>query len=146
MPECSVSEVCLTFSSPQTDPGFLTFLTPWTDPGIKPMCLTPPALAGGFFTTGDTREALICLWLVCKHAGSSVLVAVFRIFSCAVWTLPCSLWEFINSSLTRDRTLHWEPRALAIGPPGKSLDSLEEGVGVCDLARKQRRKGTPARG
>ena len=29
------------------------------DPGIKPMSLTSPALAGGFFTTSTTWEALI---------------------------------------------------------------------------------------
>ena len=63
MPECSVSEVCLTFSSPQTDPGFLTFLTPWTDPGIKPMCLTPPALAGGFFTTEPPGKPSFFLYI-----------------------------------------------------------------------------------
>ena len=27
------------------------------DPGIKPLCLTSPALAGGFFTTNATWEA-----------------------------------------------------------------------------------------
>ena len=27
------------------------------DPGIEPGSLTSPALAGGFFTTGDTWEA-----------------------------------------------------------------------------------------
>ena len=29
------------------------------DPGIKPTSLMAPALAGGFFTTSTTREALI---------------------------------------------------------------------------------------
>ena len=32
------------------------------DPGIKPMTLMSPALAGGFFTTSATWEALV-LWL-----------------------------------------------------------------------------------
>ena len=27
------------------------------DPGIQPMCLTSPALAGGFFTTGATWDS-----------------------------------------------------------------------------------------
>ena len=30
------------------------------DPGIKPMSLASPALAGGFFTTNITQEALYC--------------------------------------------------------------------------------------
>ena len=30
------------------------------DSGIKPMCLASPALAGGFFTTSTTQEALYC--------------------------------------------------------------------------------------
>ena len=29
------------------------------DPGIEPVCLTPPALAGGFFTTCATWEAIL---------------------------------------------------------------------------------------
>ena len=30
-----------------------------TDPGIKPVSLSPPVLAGGFFTTNATWEAYI---------------------------------------------------------------------------------------
>ena len=38
-----------------------------SDPGTEPTSLTSPALAGGFFTTSATREALAevrdaCLW------------------------------------------------------------------------------------
>ena len=37
----------------------LPFLSPGDlpDPGIEPVSLMPPALAGGFFTTGTTWEA-----------------------------------------------------------------------------------------
>ena len=39
----------------------LPFPYPWDlpDPGIKPLSLTSPALAGGFFITNATREAPI---------------------------------------------------------------------------------------
>ena len=33
------------------------------DPGIEPVSLMSPALAGGFFTTGATWEALLVEWL-----------------------------------------------------------------------------------
>ena len=32
------------------------------DPGIKPMSLMSPALAGGFFTTRTTWEAIYCMY------------------------------------------------------------------------------------
>ena len=32
------------------------------NPGIEPTSLMPPALAGGFFMTSATWEALICIW------------------------------------------------------------------------------------
>ena len=49
-------------------------MTPWTvalqaslrgspDPGIKPVSLASPALAGGFFITSATWEALAFLYL-----------------------------------------------------------------------------------
>ena len=37
------------------------------NPGIKPMSLTSPALAGGFFTTSATWENQVLNYVLCKH-------------------------------------------------------------------------------
>ena len=71
---------CLTLSNPVVHQALLSTGfsrqeywsgLPWPppDPGIKPVSLTPPALAGGFFTTSFTWEAL-CLMLELQiHRG-----------------------------------------------------------------------------
>ena len=45
------------------------------DPGIKPTYLMSPALAGGFFTTSDTWEALLLMYIM-SMLGSYVFAAV----------------------------------------------------------------------
>ena len=64
---------------------------------------------------------VMCGWLFIFWL-SRLLVVVCRIF---FFFLFFELWHVGSSSLTRDQTwtpsgLHWECRALATGPPGKS--------------------------
>ena len=66
------------------------------DPGIEPTSLEPPELAGGFFTTGATREAyliisldlLICL-MCCSYffVGFFFSLTLFKYFFsiCSTW-------------------------------------------------------------
>ena len=52
------------------------------NPGVKPVCLMSPALAGGFFTTSATWEALKCIQ---GHShGVSAAFAWWLLFSRAV--------------------------------------------------------------
>ena len=55
------------------------------DPEIKPMCLTSPALAGGFFTTSATWEAptlwlFPIKWCLLKHFLKLILLK-YRLFA-----------------------------------------------------------------
>ena len=57
------------------------------DPGIEPTSLEPPELAGGFFTTGATREAYLIIsldLLICLMCCSYSFVGFF------FFLLPCS--------------------------------------------------------
>ena len=56
----------------------LPFPTPGdlSNPGIKPTSLTSPALAGGFFTTSTTWEALALLPLTFSISGNWLIGAV----------------------------------------------------------------------
>ena len=48
----------------------MSFLTPGDlpNPGIKPMSLTSPALAGGFFTASTTWEVSIFIFKLCEDS------------------------------------------------------------------------------
>ena len=56
----------------------LPFPTPGdlSNPGIEPTSLTSPALAGGFFTTSTTWEALALLPLTFSISGNWLIGAV----------------------------------------------------------------------
>ena len=56
------------------------------DPGIKPMSLTSPALAGGFFTTSATWELPL---LVGLQSGTPILIARCLLFTCILEMSPC---------------------------------------------------------
>jgi len=63
------------------------------DPGIKPLSLTSPTLAGGFFTTGttwETQTSHIHPFIVLKvRSPSLVLLAEIKVLveSCSLWKL-----------------------------------------------------------
>ena len=55
------------------------------DPGIKPTCLTSPALAGRFFTTSATWEALqnvFVLLIIIWNCLAGVCFLVYRTLTC----------------------------------------------------------------
>ena len=66
-----------------------------TDPGIKPTSLMSPALAGGFFTTSTTWEALAWFYFCTSHCEDrtvmSVLTNCLVLFSLKVTPNSCCL-------------------------------------------------------
>ena len=71
---------------PNKNTGMVPFLTPreLPDQRIKPVSLTTPALAGGFFTTGTTWQTLSELWtekiiLVYEEMATHSSVLAWRI-------------------------------------------------------------------
>ena len=75
------------------------------DSGVKfasPKSLMSPELAGGFFTTSASWEALI--------AACSI---IFSVVTCGIW--------FLDQELNPG-PLHWEHRFLTTVPPGQSLN------------------------
>ena len=57
----------------------LSFLSPGDllDPGTEPKSLTSPALAGGFFTTSTTWEALTALYKAVRNSPELITIALY---------------------------------------------------------------------
>ena len=60
----------------------LSFLSPGDllDPGTEPKSLTSPALAGGFFTTSTTWEALTALYKAVRNSPELITIALSLAF------------------------------------------------------------------
>ena len=61
------------------------------NPGTEPVGLTSPALAGRFFTTSDTWEALVSMLKIVLHVGK--VVSVFTVNS-----TPCTRMAWAKSN------------------------------------------------
>ena len=59
--------------------------------------------------------------------GSSYFFILFQFFNCIYLCislyqiLSCGMWDLVPWPVIKPRALHWEDRALPIGPPGKFL-------------------------
>ena len=60
----------------------LSYLPPGDllEPGTKPKSLTSPALAGGFFTTSTTWEALTALYKAIRNSPELITIALSLAF------------------------------------------------------------------
>ena len=81
-----------------------------SDPGIEPASLMSPALAGGFFTTGATWEALVAC--VSAPASSMLLSSTY------VLHVPNSILEMKQERLREVQQLFQGHRAELGFPPG----------------------------
>ena len=65
-----------------------------------------------------------CAWFQLWHVGSLVFVVACGIFCCGIELLVAACGTYFPDEELNPGPLHWEHRALATGPPGKSPPSF----------------------